>query len=359
MDRQAKVRLYAGTYTRQGQSKGIYVYVFNPADGSLKLHSTEEHCNNPSFLSVDPVNKRVYASNEMPNEAYVTSYSMDEEGDLKYLNRLETPGSGMCHISRSKEGSFLYCSNFLSGDLVCCILDGNGFLDGVAGHVSHHGHSVHSKQRGPHIHQAVISPDGRFVFAADFGTDRVEAHPFDSRSGSLQDPTGYSGLSCEPGAAPRHLLFYPNGRWVYLVTELDNALLFCEYEPESGALNLKQRIPVLSNVMQMECKSAGIQLTQDGRYLYVSTRGCDTISRFTIDTITGEPKGPKVYPSLGQGPRMFCFSPDYKYVIIANQQTDNIAVCKFDPDTGEILEQCWDEKIPQPVFVEAVVLEDK
>src|SRR5579859_7942983 len=221
---------YVGTYTSKTTSKGIYAYRFDPAKGQLTSIGIAAESVDPSFLAVHPSGKYLYAVNELSNfngevSGAVSAFAIDAKtGALKLLNQVPTRGAGTCYVSLDKTGSFVLVANYDSGSIASFPVHGDGSLGTASGFVQHSGTGVNKeRQEGPHAHWIGTSPDNRFVLAADLGLDEVVVYRFDAAKGTLT-ANNPPFAKANPGAGPRHLAFHPDGKFVYLLTEMENAV---------------------------------------------------------------------------------------------------------------------------------------
>jgi 6-phosphogluconolactonase len=334
--------VYAGTYTGV-DSKGIYGYRFDEAQGKLTPIGLVAEVANPSFVVTDPAQRHLYAVTEMtergPN-AYklngtISSYAIDpKDGSLKFLNRVSSKGGGPCHLEVDKTGKILFVANYGSGSVASFTLQDDGSIGAMTGIDQHSGSSVNpQRQKGPHAHSVVISPDNRFLFVPDLGLDRIVIYRIDAanRTFSLNKP---AFVSVGPGLGPRHFTFGPGERFAYAICEMGSSVVAFSYDRESGTLTPVQTISTLPEGFTGEDNSAEIQIGQSGRFLYASNRGDDSITVFQIDRRSGTLIKKAVVPTKGKIPRNFVIDPAGRYLLAANQNTNNIVVFKIDPANG-------------------------
>lgn len=328
--------LLVGTYT-DGKSKGIYVYKFNSTTGSSVLVDSAV-TENPSYLAVSPDQRFVYAVNENGNEkgngGGVTSFSFDKKtGKLTELNRQSSEGNHPCYVALDKTGKWLTVGNYSSGTLAIYPVRKDGSLDAARQVIKHEGHGVNtSRQEGPHVHCTVFSPDNKFLFVSDLGTDKVMTYAFNNKTGALT-PAPVPYTEAEAGSGPRHLTFHPSGKFAYLIEELIAKVVVFNYR--QGQLEYLQELPVLPPDYTGPADGADVHVSPDGKFLYTSTRGeSNDIGIFSINTSSGiiTPVGNQ--PSLGKTPRNFNFDPTANFLLAAHQNSDEIVVFKRDKTTG-------------------------
>lgn len=332
--------MYVGTYTVR-DSKGIYVYHFD--SGRLTPAGTPflaAETTNPSFLAIDPSRRYLYAVNE--TEDYqghktggVNAFSIDHKtGALTFLNEVASGGTDPCYVSLDHEGKHVLVANYTSGSVsVFPVLPG-GRLGKATAFVQHQGHSVNpERQEGPHAHDIALSPDGRFALAADLGLDQLLVYRYDETRGSLipNDPP-FARVS--PGSGPRHFVFDPSGKFVYLLSEVGSTVTVFEYNAEAGTLHEIQNLSALPDGFSGHNDAAEIAIGRSGRFLYTSNRGDDSVMVFAINPARHTLKVVAHVPTLGKTPRNFAIDPSGNYLFAANQDSDNIVVFKIDPKSG-------------------------
>jgi 6-phosphogluconolactonase len=336
-----EVIAYVGTYTRQ-KSKGIYAWRFQPATGKLTSIGLVGETANPSFLAVHPNRRFLYAANEVANyqgqpAGSVSAFSIDAgTGGLKLLNIVSSRGSGPCHVALDKTGKWLFVANYNSGSVASFPVHQDGTLGEATAFVQHAGSSVNpQRQRGPHAHSANLSPDNRFVLVPDLGLDQILVYRFDQADGALtaNDPPF---VKIAGGAGPRHLAFHPNGRFAYVIDELAATVTALTYDSGRGSLQEFQTISTLPADFTGGKSAAEIAVHPNGKFLYASNRGHDSIAAFAIDPAKGALTAVDRPLTQGKNPRNFAIDPTGAYLFAANQDSDNIVVFRIDPKTGKL-----------------------
>jgi 6-phosphogluconolactonase len=342
--------LLVGTYTT-GKSKGIHVYRFDSRSGKATLLDSAV-TTNPSYLAISPDENKVYAVNEVGNReggGKITAYRFDKKtGHLTALNQQESMGADPCYITVDKTGKWVIVGNYSSGTLAVLPLQKDGSLGKAVTVVRHGGHSVHPRQASPHVHSTVLSNNNRFLYVPDLGKDKVMIYSFDSKNGELtpKDTT----LSLKAGSGPRHFIFHPNGKWAYLVQELGGTVTAFEYQ--NGDLKPFQTISVLPTGFSKPFTSADIHISPDGRFLYTSTRDeANLLTIFSIDPATGKLTVKGHQSVLGKTPRNFNFDPSGNYLLVANQNSDDIVVFKVNRETGILTDTGKRIDVGNPVCV--------
>ena len=333
--------VYVGTYTRTGRSDGIYVFRSERPSGKLTLlHTTEE--TDPSFLAFDPEQRRLFAVSETQQyegaeSGSVVSFDIDPQtGALNRLSRQATGGGDPCHLCSDPTGRFLVVANHEAGNVAVLPIEADGRLGPRSDLVQHTGSGPGPTQTGPHAHFVSLDPAGRRVLVNDKGIDKVMLYQLDASTGRLvanDPPFG----AVHRGAAPRHLAFHPNGRYVYVNGEADMTVNAFAYDGERGALRELHYLSTLPEGASREgVSTAQILVEPRGRYVYVSNRGHDSIAMFAIDGETGRLTSLGNVSTQGKTPRNFAIDPSGTYLYAANQGSDTIVQFRIDPDSGRL-----------------------
>jgi 6-phosphogluconolactonase len=323
---------YAGTYTGHG-SDGIYVYRFEPATGAITPLGLAAKTENPSFLAVRPGGEYLYAVNEA-GEGHVSAFRIDRKtGKLTFLNRVPSRGASPCALSVDHTGKYVLAANYGSGSIALFPIRADGSLAEASVFEQHKGSSVNKqRQEGPHAHSAVFSPDNRFVLSADLGTDRIYVYRFDAARGTL---AALAPAAIRPGSGPRHLVFHPDGKSVYVISELADTVTTFAWD--AGALKEIQAVSALPATYHGPKSGAEIQVDPKGKFLYASSRAnANDIAVFAVDTASGKLTPEGHVPSGGKTPRYFTFDPTGRYIFAANQDSDNIVAFRADPASGHL-----------------------
>ncbi len=335
--------VYVGTYTTK-TSEGIYAWRMDAASGELTSLGLAAKVQNPSFLAVEAKRHFIYSVNEVNSFGgktgigAVSAFSLDPkaEGKLTLLNQQSSGGGGPCHLTVDREGKCVLVANYGGGSVAVLPIKDDGSLGEASCVVQHSGTGANPKrQKGPHAHQILVAPSNRLALVCDLGLDKVMLYDFDSAKGSLAAHAP-SFMETKPGAGPRHLAFHPNGRFVYLVNELDSTVSALTLDAEGGTLRAAQTIGTLPEGFTGENTTAGIEVHPKGGFLYASNRGHDSIAAFKIASDTGALSLVGLYPSGGKSPRCFAVDPTGQWMLVANQSSDCVAAFKIDPATGSL-----------------------
>ncbi|MFZ6038159.1 MAG: lactonase family protein [Bacteroidota bacterium] len=343
--------MLVGTYTSDKGSKGIYVYRFNTDSGkadSVSMVETE----NPSYLTISPDSKFVYAVEENGEKhSAAHAFSFDKStGILKHLNKQLTMGADPCYITIDPKGKTVFTANYSGGSISSFQVEKDGSLLPINTLLQFHGSSSDKdRQTSSHLHSVRYSPDGQYIFAADLGADKIYRltpleSPFKGQPSVLNE--SLKEFPVPVGTGPRHFDFHPNGRYVYLLGELSGQVIVFDYS--SGILTQKQTIA--SDTVGAH-GSADIHVSPDGRFVYASNRlKADGIAIFTVNPDDG--KLTKIgYQPTGLHPRNFAITPNGKYLLVACRDDNKIQVFSIDPKTGLLSDTHQDIQLSKPVCV--------
>ncbi|MGA2272263.1 MAG: lactonase family protein [Bryobacteraceae bacterium] len=320
-----------------GGAKGIYAYRFDTTSGELKPAGLAVETTNPSFLAVDESGHFLYAVNEAGGKGMVSAFSIDRAAArLTLINQVSSKGGGPCHLALDATGRWLAVANYGTGSVAVLPVGAGGRLGEATGFDQHHGSSVNrARQEGPHAHEAVFSPDNRYLLVPDLGLDQVLVYRFDAGKGTIS-PNDPPFAVLAPGSGPRHLAFHPNGKVVYVINELASTVTAFRYDAAKGALQDFQTLSTLPAHFTQVSTAAEIAVNAAGSAVYASNRGHDSIALFEIQPVLFKLAEPEHTPTLGKTPRHFTLDPDGRFLLVSNQDSDNIVVFHVHPRTGEL-----------------------
>ena len=347
--------MLVGTYT-SGKSVGIYVYEFNSTSGAIRLVDSIA-TSNPSYLAVSPDQKMVYAVNEDATPGVggkVSAFQFNKKnGHLTSVNDVRSMGDHPCYVAVDKTGKWVAVGNYSSGSLAVFPVVKNGKLGSPVSTIQHSGHGPNKdRQEKAHVHSTVFTPDNQYLVVSDLGTDKVTLYPFSQSRGTLDSARSFS-VNMKPGAGPRHFIFHPNGKWGYVVQELTGDVTLFDYA--KGKLKPRQTISSLPKGFDKSFTSADIHISPDGQYLYTSTRDqANTIAIFRINTKTGLLNLLSQEGTLGNTPRNFNLDPSGNFLLVANQNSDNIVVFRRNPKTGLLRDTGHRVQVSKPVCIKWV-----
>jgi len=344
--------LYVGTYT-SGKSEGIYGYRMDVATGALTRFTSCKSVN-PSFLAIDRSKRYLYAVNEVGQYAGkpgggVSAFAIDPaNGNLRLLNEQATQGADPCYLTIDHNKRTLLVANYTGGSVSTLPLRSDGTLGMVIDLKQHEGSGIKEQQKGPHAHCIILDRLERYALAADLGTDKVMIYRFDSSIGKLT-PAKQPWAELQAGAGPRHLTFHPNGKYVYVINELDSTLAVFQYNETNGTLTQFDTVSTLPSDFSGVSYCADVHVSASGKFLYGSNRGHNSIVVFEIDPPTGKLKQLEHVSTEGKWPRNFTIDPTGRFLLVANQHTDNVVTFSIDPNTGRLTSTGQITEIPIPV----------
>jgi 6-phosphogluconolactonase len=350
----SKYLAYVGTYTDHG-SKGIYAYHFDSKTGRLTSIGLAAETDNPTFLALDPRRKFLYAANEIPTyngqpTGAVSAFAIDPKtGQLSLLNQISSHSPGPAYITVDRTGKYVLIANYPAGSVAVFPILENGSLGEASAFVQHTGSSVNlDRQSGPHAHAIELSPDNRFALAADLGIDQLLVYPFDQSTGKVGEARVHK---IEPGSGPRHLRFSPDGKFVYLISEMRSAITVFSYDAANGDLSDLQTISTLPKDFSGKSTAAEIQVSSSGKFLYASNRGDDSIAVFAIDQSRGTLTLVEHVSTQGKTPRHFTLDPSGSWLLAANQNSGNIVIFRVNNRTGRLSPNGEIVEVPSPVCI--------
>lgn len=351
-----KVRVYVGGYTK-GKDKGLYIYDLDLATGQLASVGVGPDAESPSFLALHPNHHFLYAVNEIDNyegkkSGGVSAFQIDSKtGALTFLNEQPSVGDGPCHLIVDKFGKNVIAANYGGGSTVVLPIHSDGRLGEATCFVQHEGHSVDAgRQEGPHAHSANLDPANQFALVCDLGLDKVIVYKYDPDKGKI-DATGLPAGKVPPGSGPRHLAWHPNGHIAYVINEMKSTVTVFDYDPAKGALTARQTLSTLPADFTGNNTTAEVTISSDGKFLYGSNRGHDSIAIFSVAPHTGLLTLIGHQPTQGKTPRNFAIDPTGAYLIAANQDTNNLVVFRRDKNTGLLTPTGSVVETPAPVSI--------
>jgi 6-phosphogluconolactonase len=349
-----KYLVYVGTYTDKG-SKGIYAYRFDASNGAIEPVGLVATVDDPTFLATDPSHKFLYAVNEVNSfqgsaTGSVSAFSINATtGMLGALNQIASRGSGPAHVAVDHTGKYVMVANYAGGSVAVFPIQTNGQLGDASGFVQHQGSSVNKdRQAGPHAHEIVFSPDNRFAFVPDLGLDQLIAYPFDAAKGALGAKPVVAQLTS--GFGPRHLVFSPDGQYIYLVNELSSTITVLAYDPDTGRTASRQVVRVAPPDAEKK-SGAEVQIDPGGNFLYASNRGTDMLVVFSVDKSSGMLTRSESVTLPGKTPRQFALDPGGRWLWDANQDSDSIILYEVDAHSGGLTPSGITLKVASPACV--------
>ena len=339
--------LLIGTYTQKG-SKGIYLFHFDTATGKATEISHTDSAKNPSYLTISKDKLNVYAVNESA-EGSVSVYSL-KNNQLNLLQNKSSKGASPCYIALSPDQRNLFVANYMGGSLTSFHRFADGQISNPQQFIQHSGSSVNKgRQEKAHVHGLFFSPEGKYLLTPDLGTDQVSIYPYQFKNSPPLDEQKVKNIPSSPGAGPRHLTFSANGKFIYIIEELTGSISV--YRFTKGVASFIQTLAIHPAAATTIHGSADIHLSPDGLFLYATNRGTEN----NIVKLPVFPNGKldekhiSYYSTQGNAPRNFTMTPDGNWLLVANQESDNVIVFKRNTTTGELTNTGNSIKVSMPV----------
>jgi 6-phosphogluconolactonase len=318
-------------------TRGIYQAKFNAEKGRLGEAKLVAEIGAPGFLAVHPDNKKLYAVGRLEGRDVVAGYRIQASGELERFTVSPVRDGGGTHIAVHPSGRFLLTAQYGGGSTALFPLDGNGRL-GESVVTKHEGGSrvVPGRQNSPHPHWCGFSPDGRFAFVPDLGMDGIVIYRVDREKPAI---TRHGFAASVPGGGPRHMRFSVDGKFIYLLNELAVSVSTFRYDPEAGTASLLSTTPALSDEVKAKesfNSAAEILVHPNGRFVYSSNRGNDSVTAYLADPATGRLAVIEVEPIRGAWPRNINMDPSGRWLLAAGAHSNTVAVHSIDQATGEL-----------------------
>ncbi len=345
------VLVYFGGYT-EDRDEGLFRGDLDMQTGKLTMFGGTGGLTNPSFLVPDTCGRFLYAVSEggMKNSG-AAAFAIDPAtGDLTLLNTQPSGGDGACHISLDPAGTTAIVSNYTGGSVGTFPIEADGSLGQVVSFIQHADSATSSTPRTPHAHCTKVDATGRFALTADLGLNQVIVYRFDPTTSQLTPHEG-STLNLHPGAGPRHLAFHPDKPWVYLINQADSTMTTMYWDDSAGKLAIQQTLSTLPDDYQGDNYTAEVLVHPNGRFLYGSNRGHDSLVIYEIDPATGLLSLVGFQLTGGKEPRNFNIDPTGTFLIACNQGSDNVQVFRIDQSSGKLSAVGEPVAVPMPVCV--------
>ncbi len=352
--------VYIGTNVSSPQENSIYLYHLSPTTGELLPLGAMKGGANPTYLTMDAAHRHLYAVSE--TQTYlgapgggVSALAIDPRtAMLTMLNQQPSTGASPCYISLDRTGKNALVANYSSGNVAVLPVRPDGQLAPPAATDQHQPPTgPHQNQDKPHAHSFLPAPDNRYVFSADLGTDKVYGYQLDVATGKLT-PQPAPAFTAKPGAGPRHLTFHPNGRWAYLENELNSTLTALTYDAKSGTFQEIETESTLPAGFSGANAGADVHVSPDGRFVYTSNRGDNSLAVFSIAPADGRLSLVQHVSTQGNWPRNFALDPSGRVLLVANQNSNDVFTYTVDKQTGKLTPTGKSIRVPSPMFVEVV-----
>lgn len=353
-----RLLVFAGSYAEE-TGDGVYVYELIEETGELRLLNAYGGLKNPTFLNVDPDNRKLYAIAEGTGEdgaktGQAVSFAIDPAaGALTLLNKAPTVPAPTCHIQRDSASRYLLTVSYHGGLVGLNSIAEDGTVGEALDIKRHTGGLGPAPQDRPHPHSAFLSPDEKFVLVPDLGLDCIFVYSFDRESEKL---VTHGEATVDNGSGPRHLVFRPDGKFVYVINELNSTITVFRYDAAEGRLERVETVPTLPEDYSGVNACAEIAVSPDGRYIYGSNRGHDSIVVLASDPSTGRLSLVQHIGSGGGHPRHFALTPKGDYLLSANRDSNNIVTYRVHPDSGRLEPTGYSVTVSKPVCVRPVYM---
>jgi len=336
-----KTRVYFGSGTTQAQ-EGIFTCMLDPETGRLSKPLLAAEAVRPGFVAIDPSGTHLYSIGKPggytgPRGGSVCAFRIDPAtGTLDFLKMQSSQGTGPCYLEIDPTGRNILVAHYRGGNCFALPLAKDGLPRPVSSFHQHTGSSVNPKrQSAPHPHAIVLDAAGRFAFVPDLGLDQIKIYRFDPATGKLV-PNQPSFVAVPPGSGPRHFLFHPNGKFAYASLEMASEAIAFRYDAAPGTLEPFQTLSTLPDGFSAMNTTAGIGIAPDGRFLYISNRGHNSIAVFAIDPATGKLSRIENASTGTLMPHAMGMDPSGRVLIATDKNSGETGVFKIDRKTGRL-----------------------
>lgn len=338
-----KIIGYAGTYTRQ-TSEGIYRFELDLEAKKLTGATVAAKVGNPTYLAISNDGNHLYSVAQSEEAGGVAAYSISETGELRSINEQLHVGVPPCHLD--VHGDILVTGNYHEGTVGLYKVNQTGGVEPAAFMAKHEGTGPHKRQEKPHVHYSAHTPDHNYVVVVDLGIDELVTYKVENDT-----LVKVNTLNVRPGSGPRHLVFHPNGKQAYLITELSSEVIVLDYDAGQGSFTEKQYIKAIPEDFTETNDASAIHISPDGRFVYTGNRGHDSIAIFSVNQDNGELTFIEHSPTGGKWPRDFCMDPSGSFIVASNQHTNNLVLFARDEETGKLTQLDSEVEVPEVVCV--------
>ena len=332
-----------------GPGKGFSVSSFDPKTGALGKPEFVTEAEAPAYFILADGDRRLYTCN---STGFVSAYAVADGGrSLTLLSKVPSGGGDPSYISLDKTGRTVFVANYDGGSIAAWSLKPDGSIGARTAFVQFTGSGVNpQRQTHAYAHSIVADPTNRFVLTGDLGADKVYVHRFNAQDGSLT-PNDPASVSVTPGWGARHVVFHPNGRWVYVNTEMGSRIVFFHWDTATGTLTQQQAVSTLAPELHGTSNASEMRVSADGRFIYASNRvdvGDGDIAVFAIDAKTGQLTPMQHIDSGGHTPRNFDIDPTGEWMVVTNHGSNNAQVFRIDKKTGTLTPVGAPVSVPYP-----------
>lgn len=336
--------IFLGTYTKR-ESEGIYKITLDTDTKELVNLEHVAEAGSPTYLDLADDGSLLYAVlKEDSDHGGLLSLKKDENGNFKKADDSVAEGAAPCYVAYDAKRQFVYTANYHQGEVSVYKTDSDGNLS-LADTAAHSGSSAHENQDAPHAHYFDLTPDEKYLIACDLGTDEVFTYEV-SEDGNL---TEVSRVKVDPGTGPRHVVFHPNGKYVYVFGELSSDVVAMTYDKETGKLEPFQTISTIPETHTEFNGGAAIRISSDGKFLYASNRGHNSLVVYSVNESDGTLELIGWTPTEGDIPRDFALDPSGNFVVVGHQESDNLTLFERNVETGRL------ELVQKDVYAPEVV----
>jgi 6-phosphogluconolactonase len=342
-----------------GYGNGIYVSKYHAADGSMDPPTLACEVMNPSYLCQHPKKPVIYAVCKMnrkgkpTDSSKIVAFKWDPiSRKLDYLSESDIQGEGPCYVAVDEEGMFAFVANYAGGSACVFAIGSDGSIKNQLDHVQHPTIEQAGIMKKPRGHCIQMDPTNRWTLVADLGLDRVFVYRFDVDHGKLMRNPSYEGLQTKPGAGPRQIAFHPSGKFLFVINELNSTLTAASWNDETGILKELSTVPTLPADFQEKNSTAAVHVSRDGKTVYGSNRGHDSIAIYRFDDQSGALKLLGHQSTEGKTPRDFKLTPDGRFLLAENQNSDSIVALAIDEKTGMLTPTGKRIDVPKPSCIE-------
>lgn len=322
--------VYLGSYTRK-KSTGIHQITLDTTKEKLRDYKLVEEVESPTYLTLSADKHSLYSVYKAEDGAGIISYERKSDGSYQKRASNSSENVPPCYISYDTERNFIFTASYHEG-FVSVYQEMDDYSLVLRDRIHHKGSSIHENQTASHVHYAALSPDNKYLLVCDLGTDEVYSYEV-ADDGTLAEVSRYTA---KPGTGPRHLVFHPNNSIVYLLGELSSEIEILEYNRLDGSFIFLDRISTIPSTHITFNSGAAIRVSKDGKYVYSSNRGHDSIAVFKVSDIDQTLLLVEIVPSEGNTPRDFNLSPNDAYIIVGHQDSDNLTLFKRDSLSGRL-----------------------
>lgn len=338
---------YIGTYTK-GDSKGIYSFTLDTEAKKLTDIRAVAVLENPTYLNISKDNRFLYSVAKDGTNGGIAGFSIHPDGSLQAINRQMSEGSSPCHVSMDSENKYVFSANYHKGTVESYLINQeDGSLQPAASVIKHEGRGPDPRQEKAHTHYVSVTPDEKYAVVCELGIDALITY-------KVNEDATLEKVKLQPlkaGSGPRHLVFNPNGKWAYIMTEFSSEVIVLDYNPENGHFTEKQYISAIPKDFKENNQGSAIHISSDGRFVYAGNRGHNSIALFSVDGESGELTFLEHTSSEGDWPRDFALDPSETFIVASNQESNNLVLFYRDEFSGRLTLIQSDVTVPHPVCV--------